>query len=266
MAAVQLAMNDWNGMLETLEMSLRLEPDSDSGHHLRALAHLQLGHFSSAEQSVRTAISLEPSWARYRTTYARILAACYFFADALEQAVEALRLDPDDGDAHALRGHLLALVPRRDMTLSKESARRAVELDPYDASAHATLGFAYLMSKEPDAAIQQCRTALEIDPTDELALRVLVEATAASSILNRPMFSFGLWLDRLGQGGTFAFIFGLWALVNAISGLLRDTPYAGYGSLVTTIYIAFCLYTWFARPVTMFLLRRKHSWLRDIDV
>jgi tetratricopeptide (TPR) repeat protein len=179
----------------------------------------------------------------------------------------ALRLEPDDTNAHQLRALLLLRTSPRQWRVSEKTALRAVQLDPGDADAHAVLGSVQLRSRRLREAEERFRAALTIDPTNVLARRGLAEVLMARSFLYRPFLRFSLFMESAGTGAQLAVIAGLWAVVNAAVPLLRTgpPPLPAIATPLQAVYLAFCGYTWFVTPVTRFVLSRHYPWLRQID-
>ena len=74
-------------------------------------------------------------------------------------------------------------------------------------------------------------------------------------------------MGRSNPGLRLAIVVGAWVLVSALGSVLSQDPRtAGIGQAVSYAYIAFCVYTWFATPITRFLLSRRYPWLKDAHV
>ncbi len=245
---------------------VRLAPDDDRGHAQRGRVLFRRGRFAEAERAVREALALDPSDASTHLLRARLLAACQRDVAALDAVGEALRLEPADSEAHQLRALLLLRTHPRQWHVSEKTALRAVQLDPDDAVGHAVLGSVYLRSGRLRQAEERFRSALTLDPGNALAFHGLAESLMARSLLYRPFLSFSLLMERGGPGLQLAVIAGLWALVNAALPLLRAgrPPLPSAAGPLQVAYLAFCAYTWFATPVTRFILARQYPWLRRI--
>jgi serine/threonine protein kinase/Tfp pilus assembly protein PilF len=75
----------------------------------------------------------------------------------------ALELDPKSEDVLIWYDHYY-LAPMKRVDEAVAAYLRALEMDPLSASMQAKLGYNYCLKREWDRAIQQCRTALELDP------------------------------------------------------------------------------------------------------
>jgi len=92
-------------------------------------------------------------------------------AIAQELLRRAIELEPHYGRAHSVlaeflgREVLYGRKPRRStVRLAFEAAQKAVLCDEHDAWAHFALGWAFSMSRSPEAGIEEYRKALAINP------------------------------------------------------------------------------------------------------
>jgi Flp pilus assembly protein TadD len=267
LSQVHAVLGDLDAAQAAADEVVRLAPDDDRGHAQRGLVLFRRGRFAEAERALREALALDPADASTHLLRARLLAACGRNVPALDAVGEALRLEPGEPEAHQLRALLLLRTHPRQWRVSEGTALRAVQLDPDDAVGHAVLGSVYLRSGRLREAEERFRSALTLDPGSGLALRGLAECVMARSVLYRPFLSFSLFMERGGTGVQLAVIVGLWALVNAALPLLRAgrPPLPSAAGPLQVAYLAFCAYTWFATPVTRFILARQYPWLRRID-
>jgi Tfp pilus assembly protein PilF len=99
----------------------------------------------------------------------------------LEQAVtagrEAIRLKPDDSQAHFDLGRVLGIQGRLDEAIAE--FRQAIRLNPDDALAHANLSTALSRYGEPDEAITASREAVRLKSDSVDAHIVLANALGA---------------------------------------------------------------------------------------
>ncbi len=137
-------------------------PDRAEAICLRALIHLRLREFRSAEERARRAVELAPQ----RPEFHQALGHACRSQDRLEEAAQhyatALALQADHfesllglGTVHALRGRFSEAI---------ECYGRAIVVRPDAAAAHFNLGRAYEDSGELDEAAKCYRRALSIEP------------------------------------------------------------------------------------------------------
>jgi Flp pilus assembly protein TadD len=267
LAHVLLSEASFEPMLEAVERLMRLQPDSDRSHFLKAAALRGLGRFAEAERSLRDALAIDPSWPGYYKTYAQLLMTCDRHPEALRWTEAALRLDPDDASLHALRGALLLTVRPDNSVISDEAARHALRINPQDRTARTVLGWNHLQRGEREAAEAAFRSVLTEEPTHAAALDGLAQTVMSRHPLYRPLLWMSLRLLRLGPDGQLGAALGFWVLYGATVTTLNANPATqGWTGAISFVYLALVAWTWFAGPITYALLRRHHPWLPRPDV
>jgi Flp pilus assembly protein TadD len=266
LAQVLLASGDTAAALVAASEAVRLAPDDPLPHYGRARALFVLGRFADAECAVLEAIRLDPDDGDYHLLLARLLDVCDRRAAALQAVETTLVLEPESVPAHELRSRLLLRLDPRDWSISEESARRALALDPDSATAHGLLGAVLLHAGKRTEAEERFRDALLLDPQEPLARRGLAETVMASSPFYAPFLRYTLWMERAGMATAIAVVAGLWALDSGLQAWMATSPrLAPWRGPVDWLYLALCAYTWFARPITRWILARRHPWLRELS-
>ena len=128
----------------------------------------------AAQKHFQRAIELDPNFglAHARLSYAMVISAIYFEADdvaalldrALELAITAARLEPDDAVARFALGRVH--LARGEYDRSITNLKIAVELNPGMAQAHCGLGDSMAYSGQLDDAIHCFGEAVRISPSD----------------------------------------------------------------------------------------------------
>lgn len=250
--------------LAAAEEAVRLAPDWANAHMRRATMLFRLGRFAEAEITIRTALAITPDDTNALFNYAQMLNTCDR-QEALPLVERALELDPEMPIAHTLRAELLAWINPEQWHIPVEAARRAVQLDPEDPHAHTILGHIQLAAGKAREAEERFRAALRLDPHDRMALQGLTRVLMTENILYRPMLWYSVILQRFGTAGQFAVVIGLWVIVSAAVALMRSWYFpANMINLLLGGYLAFCLYTWFADRVMLWLLKRRYHWLVEV--
>lgn len=103
---------------------------------------LDVHRYGEAEAEARSLLGAEPESARAHRLLAAALRGQGRTAEALEQATEACRLDPEDVDSLIVLADCAAAAGNH--RLAVETARRAVALHPHSWATHYTLGHALL--------------------------------------------------------------------------------------------------------------------------
>ena len=105
---------------------LRSAPDNLDALEIKALAEIEQGENAAAEHSLRSAIALSPNRRWPYADLTRLLLKLDRTDDAERVARDALAADPDNADAHAMLGSLLAA---REMLIpASEHFERAIAL------------------------------------------------------------------------------------------------------------------------------------------
>ncbi len=170
--------------IDMINAGLRAEPKAAALYVARGVLYVQLAQYDKAEADFETADALDPRQsvgsaaeglaAVQENDPARALATVrsklvkrpndpfllYLQADILTQS------GPDPGSA--------------EFREAMASAKKAVSLRPSLAAAHDVLAKLYLQAGENEAAIGQCRKALNGDPKDQTALYHLIQALRKS--------------------------------------------------------------------------------------
>lgn len=259
LARVLLALRDVPGAIAAAEQVIRMVPEWAAGFGLYSTALFRAGRFAAAESAIIEALRLEPVDGDYLLHYAQILSFCGRKEKALELTRLALNADADDESAHQLFASLLHEVRPSKWRLSEEVARRAVSLNPDDPDGFAILGSILLTRRRYEEAEQLFRTALELSPHNALAIEGLAQLTMRKHLIYRPLLGYALMMRRLGAPMQLLVVLSLWVVVT----LIRTTILSGEpaSTIVLVVYFAFAAYTWFAEPVMRAILRRKYHWL-----
>jgi tetratricopeptide (TPR) repeat protein len=239
------------------EEAVKLAPEWASAWSARSTALYVAGRFAAAEESIIRAIELEPDAPHLFENYARILQYCGHEAKALDLTQRALELDPDDENAHRMFAALLHSVKPSQWGVSEEAAQRALELDPEDSDNFAVLGMIKFSRRQYAEAEELFRTALELRPNNQFALRGLAQVMMSKHVLYRPFLAYALFMSRLGAGVQLMIVGSLWAFAQVLYAVTTST----WHDVVTIGYLALCAYTWFATPITRAILRRQYPWL-----
>ena len=80
----------------------------------------------------------------------------------IEELKQAIRINPDDADAHANLG--LAYFSLGVYEEAIEEFKQAIRINPDYINAHYNLGFAYNLSNDKDSALEQYEILKSLDP------------------------------------------------------------------------------------------------------
>jgi len=148
---------------------LAARPECDTCHRLMSAIHFSAGRHKAADESVRQAISIDPTDAFH---WYHLALMCYRQGDrasAKKFGAKALELSPRSPD-------IMNLVTLCEPATSANADQRlaqyheALELDPENAAIHNNIGAHHLdMTRDYGAAEESFRRALFFEPSDKTA-------------------------------------------------------------------------------------------------
>ncbi|MGE0710690.1 MAG: protein kinase [Planctomycetota bacterium] len=163
---------------------------------LRGVIDYDLGRQEQAFQALSRVIELEPrnasAWAS-RATYYMVM-----FQDrrrALDDVDQALRLDPDQGQALEVRGTLRA--NQDDVAGAQRDFERALERTPKKPMLLMNLAGLYRRQKLPERAAEMIRRALEAAPHDPSVVNTVVDDLLERGDVAEALRTFQRALDGL---------------------------------------------------------------------
>jgi len=130
------------------------------------------GEGAQAKQSLIEAVELNPRLLGARLILARIYLRQGEILLAREQTEEALKQYPEDLKALSLQGALK--IQEKDLQGAEAVYKRVVELAPDYVPGHVQLGLLYNLSKRQEDALRSFKKAIELDPLQINALRLIV--------------------------------------------------------------------------------------------
>ena len=166
--------------IEIINDGLVLLPIAAPLYVARGILYVQLAEYDKAEADFERANELDPT--QSLSAAAQGLAAAQ--ANDLDGALATLRgklaQTPNDAFLLYLQADVLAQKGAEpgtsDFDAALASAKKAVSLQPSLAPAHSVLAKLYLQAQQYREAIEQCRSALAIDPKDQTSLYRLIQA------------------------------------------------------------------------------------------
>ena len=170
--------------VDMLDAGLTVEPKAAPLYVARGILYVQLAQYDKAEADFERADVLDPK--QSIVSDAEGLAAVQENDPDRALAIVQQKLIKKPNDAFLLYSRAEILSQRGPDPGSREfheamgSAKKAVSLRPSLGEARDVLAKLYLQSGQTDAAIEQCRKALDIDPKDQTALYHLIQALRKS--------------------------------------------------------------------------------------
>lgn len=167
--------------IDVVNDGINLQPNAAPLYFARGVLLVQLGKYDKAQSDFEKAYTLDPN--QSLTVAAQGLAAINAndLNGALATVQASLGKRPNDPILLYLQADVLiqqgAEPGTPNFQLAMRSAKKAVSLRPTLGPAHEVLAKLYLQLGQDPKAIDQCRKALEIDPTDQTALYRLIQAS-----------------------------------------------------------------------------------------
>ena len=108
----------------------------------KAGAFASRGNYQQAVESYKRAIGLDPTWAEPRRELAMVYSETNRVSDAIDQLIDALRLDPNDAWSHVILANLY-ISKKNDLQNGEKFLKRAIEISPNDNWALNSLAYVY---------------------------------------------------------------------------------------------------------------------------
>jgi len=164
---------------EAVGKALSLDPQLAEAHTSLGLVRFQYDwDWPGAEEELREAIKLNPSYAPAHHYFADYLKAMGRFDEALSEIGKAQELDPLNLAINTGLGHVLYLSRQYDRAI--EQYKRSVELDPTFMLTHIWFGRPYLEKGMYSEAIAELETAVRLSGEGTLALAMLGHGLASA--------------------------------------------------------------------------------------
>lgn len=179
-ATICFTHSSYQAGIDMLTSGLVRLPKAASVYLMRGILYVQQSRYDEGEADFETAERLDP----HQAFVPDVKGLAQMQSKGADQALVTIRTQlkrhPDDAFLHTLLAEVLlqngASVGTGEFREASEAAVRAVKLNPNLTGARDILGNIYLKSGKTQLAIEQCRQALRIDPSDQVALYRLVQA------------------------------------------------------------------------------------------
>ena len=161
------------------------KPDRAAAYYHFALAHMyeemiamygRSEYATKAIEEYRLAIENDPSSEFLNSGLAELYARTGRIRDAVLEAQDLLKRDPNNLEAHKLLGRIYRRslgesMPSGDvLKLAIEQYEAIVRIEPKNADDHLLLGQLYILNKDMVKAEKELKTAVQLDPTSEEAV------------------------------------------------------------------------------------------------
>jgi tetratricopeptide (TPR) repeat protein len=179
-AAVSAAHQSFQVGINVVNDGIGLQPKSAQLYFARGVLYIQLGKYEDAQADFEKAYELDPSQSLSVAAQGLAAADANDLDRALITVQTKLGKKPNDPILLYLEADVLAQRGSEpgtpDFQRAMRSAKKAVALRPGLGPAHAVLAKLYLQGGQYTEAVEQCRKAIDIDPTDRTSIYRLVQA------------------------------------------------------------------------------------------
>jgi tetratricopeptide (TPR) repeat protein len=231
-----------------------LAPDLPLAHYALGFVLFKRNWLDEALTSAREACQLDSFEPNHFALIAAIEMERRNWPGALDQAGNALAIDPDHTWATNLRAMALVKLGRRSEAAA--TMGEALSRDPENAISHANQGWTMLNAGDHRQAMIHFREALRLDPTQGWAKAGMVEALKSSFFLYRWLLMFFLWMGRLSSRAQWGVVIGAWFAYQVLRNVANRNPsLAPFLWPILWTYIAFVAMTWLAYPLFNLVLR-----------
>lgn len=152
----------WRSSQSLWEHTLKVHPDSWTGHNNLGLTLAKHGKTDEAVSHYAEALRLKPGYLKAHNNLALALAEQGQIDQAIRHFREVLRLHPGHYKAHNNLGLMLEQQARTDQAI--EHYNEAVQLNPDFWEAHSNLGVALAKKGRYEQGIAHCREAARLRP------------------------------------------------------------------------------------------------------
>ena len=231
---------------------LEEEPDNESVLQMACILELNDDKPAVAERYARTLIDLD---ARNSTAFellAQVKLRQNNYDKAQQYARVALELDPANQAAANLNIYVTDLLATGN---TDELLDDALARNPEDPDTIANHARTLLRAGKVDEALKRLKYALAINPRNQLARYVMLEALKARFLPYRAYMWYNESMAKLSGGASMGIIIGLWFGANWLGRLSGSNPeYAWIIDPVYYLLIGLFLMTWLITPLMNFYL------------
>jgi protein O-mannosyl-transferase len=173
----------WQNSVTLWQHCVACQPNNDFAQNEYGQALTDVGRADEAMDHYLTAVTVNPKYISPRTNLAVYLQQKHKFAEALQVCEDALKVSPDDAQAHFLKAVVLFSLNKPEQSISEFHV--TLELNPHHLNAHNDLAEVYRMTGRYDEAFAECQAALDINPDMPEARRTMGNLWLAKNELDK---------------------------------------------------------------------------------
>ena len=154
--------SEFDAALALFDQLIAEEPGSARAYYFKGLSHFGLGDINPTAKTLSKAIELGPAFVNARLLMAEIYLRKRDFALAQEQALEILKMRPQNFQARLILGN--AHMYRNKVTQATDIFKSLIETAPDNPVGYYRLGLLQRNLSQYDAAMANFEKALSINP------------------------------------------------------------------------------------------------------
>jgi tetratricopeptide (TPR) repeat protein len=167
-----------------VNVGLEHAPNAAPLYVARGILYIQLAQYDKGEADFQAATRLDPSQASGAVAQGMAQIQQRDLDQALSTVKSQLKVHPQDAFLYYMKAQILvqkgAAVNSPEFREAVAAAVRATQVNPDFVLSRDVLGGLYLKSGQLNLAIEQCRLALHLNPSDQEALYHLIQALRQS--------------------------------------------------------------------------------------
>ena len=289
-----LSSGQTDSAIDMLAELLGEAPEEPVYHAVLAACLLNQGRLAGADYELGVAQSLDPNLAYVYFVRSQLLFYQRKFKDALASCDEALRLDPEFVDALLMQARLFLLLDKPDDALNRLEraaflspnsvevlvafgdyhnaqgsnaealtfARDAMRIDAGSDDANVLMGETLLALRDIAEADMHARYAVSQNPSNQAALRLLVNVRMRENWFNGLWWRFNNWISRFSTAQQGLVLILGFLLFQLSAQIVTDLGYPTAGSVLGYAWLGIVLYSWVALPIYERALQKTLSEFR----
>lgn len=165
---VAISLGKYKLAIKLAQEALSVDPNNVVAYYNLALAYSYLKNFDKAEEFIKLALSIDPTWDDSLLLYCIILINKEQYQSALKKADEALKFSPNNESAMYLKSCILNTLKNNQE--AELYIKKALEISPNTSFYHSQLADIYSDTNRRNLAEQEYLEALRLDPNDASSL------------------------------------------------------------------------------------------------
>lgn len=162
LARIQLLKEQTEEGVRFLNEALEIQPSNAEALALKGISFMQKKDWKSAVTFLEKAREADPKLELIYVNLAKGHRELGHPAEAVESARKAVKLNPENYQAHSELGHALVMMKKVKAGIKEMNA--AIRINPLFIQGYVVLGHFYAAAGKVDVAIQVCRKGLRLNP------------------------------------------------------------------------------------------------------